>query len=144
MNLLLICRDALENSILSNLLVAMEVKKEGNEVDVLFTEESLAALAGQVLDWSPLLRDRDTRTQIAKKATEQELPTYPAPTRGFPAIDTMELMKKAKAAGISLYACPMWADFLDLQGKLPSEITGLDSSAFLEVIEKAETIIGNF
>lgn len=144
MKLLLICRDAVENSIFSNLLWAMEGKKRGNDVSVLFTEEALAALAGEASDWSPLLRDRDRRTKIAKKAAEQGLPTYPAPTRGFPAIDTIELVKKVRAAGVSLYACPVWVNFLELEGKLPDEITELDSSAFWKVIEEAETIIGNF
>jgi len=144
MKLLLICRDAVENSIISNLLLAMDAKKMGDDANILFTQEALAALAGESLDWSPLLRNRDTRTKVAKKAAEQELPTYPAPTRGFPAVNTMELIKKAKAAGVSLCACPLWVNFLELQGKLPEEITELDSSALWKMIKEAETIIGNF
>ena len=144
MKLLLICRDAVENSIVSNLLLAMDAKKMGEDANILFTQEALAALAGEALDWSPLLRNRDTRTKVAKKAAEQELPTYPAPTRGFPAINTMELIKKAKGAGVSLYACPLWVNFLELEGKLPVEITELDSSALWKIVKEAETIIGNF
>ncbi len=144
MKLLLICRDAVENSIISNLLLAMDAKKMGDDANVLFTQEALAALAGESLDWSPLLRNRDTRTKVAKKAAEQELPTYPAPTRGFPAVDTTELIKRAKAAGVSLYACPVWVNFLELKGKLPDEMTELDSSALWKVIKEAEIIIGSF
>ncbi len=66
MDLLLICRDALENSVIANLLVALEARKTGQEVGVLFTEEALAGLGGGAFSWSPLLANRDTRTTVAR------------------------------------------------------------------------------
>jgi len=144
MDLFLICRDALENSLVTSLLMAMEAKREGSDVGVLFTQEALVAVAGQAFDWSPLLRDRPTRTRVAKKAKELGIPTHAAPTPGFPAINTKELMKAAKTAGVSLFACPVWAEFLELQGKLSPEITEIDLTTALKTIREAKTVLGTF
>ena len=58
MNLLLICRDALENSVIANVAIALDTIGRGHRAAVLFTEEALAALAGQSFGWSPLFQPR--------------------------------------------------------------------------------------
>ena len=141
MEVLFICRDALENSVVSNLAVAMEVKKTGSDVGVLFTQEALAAMAGSVMDWSPLLRDRETRTAIAKAATGLGIPwaaNDPRWTR------PSQVLAAAKAAGVSLFACPMWTEMLGVKGKLPAELGLLDLPTALKAIKEAKVVIGSF
>lgn len=144
MDLFLICRDAVENSIISNLLMAMEAKKAGTDVGILFTQEALAAACGEAFDWSPLLRERERRIGFANVAKEQGLPIYEAPTRRSIAIDTRKLLKEAKAAGVPMYACPAWTGFLGLRGKLLPELTEMDHATLLKTIKEAKTIIGSF
>lgn len=145
MDLLLICRDALENSVLTNLVMAIEVKKEGIDVGVLFTEEALMAIANQaVFDWSASLRDRVTRTKVANNAKKLGIQTCDAPTASYPAVSMKGLVKVAQATGVTLLACPIWAGFLECQEKLPSEITQIDFATFLKTIKAAKKIIGTF
>lgn len=141
MEVLLICRDALENSLVSNLIVAMEMKKRGTDVAVLFTQEALAALAGGALDWSPLMRDRDTRTTIAKAATRLGIPWSakdPRWTRPH------QVVAAAKQAGVPLLACPLWTELLEAKGKLPPEIGLIDLPAALKALREAKVVIGSF
>ena len=144
MDLLLISRDALENSIIGNLLVAMEAKKGGADVGILFTQEALASMAGGAYSWSPLLQTRNARTAIAKALREQGLPTYGAPSKGWPYADTKGIIKAAKEAGVALYACPTWAGLLGLGGKLPPEITEIDKETAGKLLGEAKRIIGSF
>jgi peroxiredoxin family protein len=142
MDLLLICRDALENSIIGNLLVALEEKKAGADVGILFTQESLAALAGQAFDWSPLFRDRDTRAKIAKNAKAMGIPL--AHAKDSRQTDTYQLLKAAKEAGVALMACPAWSALLGIQERLPEELTKVDPSGALKCIKEAKQVIGTF
>lgn len=141
MDVLFICRDALENSMVSNLAVAMEMKKGGSDVGVLFTQEALAVLTGQTADWSPLLRGRDIRTTIAKAATRLGIPwAAPDPRWTRPGL----VLSAAKQAGVSLLACPLWTELLEARGKLPPEIGLVDLPAALKAIREARVVIGSF
>lgn len=142
MEMLLICRDALENSIIGNLLVALEEKKAGANIGVLFTQEALAALAGQSLDWSPLFRDRDTRAKIAKNAKSMGIPL--AHTKDARQTDTYQLLKTAKDAGVTLMACPAWTALLGIKERLPDELTKVDPSTVMRYLREAKRIIGTF
>lgn len=142
MDLLLICRDALENSIIGNLLVALEEKKAGADVGVLFTQEALAALAGQSLDWSPLFRDRDTRAKIAKNAKSMGIPL--AHAKDARQTDTYQLLKAAKDAGVNLMACPAWTALLGIKERLPNELTKVDPVAAMKCLKEAKRVIGTF
>lgn len=141
MDVLFICRDALENSMVSNLAIAMEMKKSGTDVGVLFTQEALAALTGQTADWSPLLRDRDTRTTIAKGATRLGIPWSAKDPRWT---RPGQVLTAAKAAGVSLLACPLWTEMLEARGKLPPEIGYLELPAALQAIRETKVVIGSF
>jgi len=142
MELLLICRDALENSIIGNLLIALEERRAGREVGIIFTQEALAALAGQSFDWSPLFRDRDTRATIAKNAKAMGIPlAHPKDARQT---DTYQLLKAAKEAGVRLLACPAWAALLGIQDRLPEELTKIDPTDALKCLKEAKQVIGTF
>lgn len=141
MEVIFICRDALENSVVSNLAAAMEMKKSGTDVGVLFTQEALAALAGSVLDWSPLLRDRDTRTTIAKAATRMGIPWAAKDPRWT---RPGQVLTAASQAGVSLLACPMWTEMLGVRGKLPPELGYVDMATALRALREAKVVIGSF
>ena len=142
MDMLLICKDALENSLVTNLTLAMEARKQGMEVGILFTEDALVALGGQSWDWSPLLRDWNPRVLVARNAAKLNLPL--ATARGRHETDVGQLLKAAKEAGVSLLACPIWASLLELEGKLAPEITQMDFAATLKALREAKTVVGGF
>ena len=143
MDLLLICRDALENSIITNLLTAAEAKRAGLDVGVLFTEEALAALAGESCDWSPLLRNRNTRVTIASNAQKLGMPIYEAPTRSVPAVASRELMRLSKEAGVRLFACATWIKLLGLAEDKLAGFEPLEPEAKLKILRETKTVIGS-
>ncbi len=55
-DLLLICRDGLANSLVSNLVLAIGAKRAGVDVSVFFTQEALQALVDNRFETSPLLK----------------------------------------------------------------------------------------
>ena len=130
-DLMLICKGRHVNSIASNLLIAMEAKKIGVDVAILFTESSLLAITNRKFELSPLL------TSYADKIGEN------MKNMGLP-VDTMELIKVTKEAGVPLYACPAWVGLLDLQGKFPPEIMEIDLQTALKAIGEAKKIVGTF
>ena len=142
MDVILICRDALENSLLGNLAMAMEVKKNGTDAGVVFTQEALAALAGEHFRWSPLLENRPTKMKVSKNATAMGIQMTSEKDKRW--TDTGRLIKSAKDAGVQLMACPLWAKLLDVEDKLPPEVTVLDSQEMLKKMNEAKTIIGGF
>ena len=142
MDIILICRDALENSLLSNIGMAMEAKKNGSDAGVVFTQEALAALTGESFRWSPLLENRGTKITVAKSATAMGLQIASEKDKRW--TDIYRLLKSAKEAGIALMACPLWTNLLQAEGKLPPEISTIDSQALFKEINEAKTIIGGF
>ena len=144
MDLLIIIKDGLENSILTNLLLSMDWKKAGCQVGILFTEESLPVLAGDGFTWSALLRDRASRARIGRVSSEQGVPVYEHLTRKYLHVDTRKLLGTAKEAGVDMYACPIWTEFLGLEDELPSELERPSKEKVLEMVQKATRILGNF
>ena len=142
MDTILICRDALEDSVLSNIGMAMEVKKNGSEAAVVFTGEALAALAGGPFRWSPLLENRATKIKVTKNAGAMGIAMASEKDKRW--TDISRLLKTAKDAGIPLIACPFWANLLQVGDKLPPEISTMDSEALLKEMNEAKTIIGGF
>lgn len=142
MDIMLICRDALENSVIGNIAMAMEAKKNGINAGVVFTQEALAALAGASFRWSPLLENRDTKIKVSKNATDMGLQIASEKDKRW--IDIYRLIRSAKEAGISLMACPLWVKLLQVEGKLPPEISTVDSQTLFKEMNQAKTIIGGF
>jgi len=140
MDMLLICRDALESSVIGNVALAMEAKKAGQDVAVLFTEEALAALAGESFRWPPLFESRNARAKISKNATA--LGYEVSNSKDSRWTDLSRLLKAAKDTDIDLMACPIWSKILDVEGKLPPEISTIDNATMLQALRDAKTIVG--
>ncbi|BBO82025.1 hypothetical protein DSCO28_25910 [Desulfosarcina ovata subsp. sediminis] len=141
MDTIFICRDALANSLISNLVLAMEAKKAGAEVGVIFTEEALLALSGQTWAWSPLMGDRDTRMAIAKSAKKMDIPMVSA--KDARQIDTKVLLESASENGVRLIACSLWTSLLPVEGKLPPFVEKVDLDAAVKTLAESKTVIGS-
>jgi len=141
MDLVLICRDALASSLLGNVLVAIEARKAGSEVAVLFTQEALAALAGGVFLWPPALQGQQIRLAMVSNAQAMEIPVM---LRGEGRqIDALAMVEKAKQAGVPMYACPTWSRLLNVKGKLPPGIAEIDTATALKTLAEAKRVIGS-
>lgn len=141
MELLLICRDGLGNSITSVMLLAMEAKKAGVDVGVVFTQEALRVVAGEgVVRWSPGLTGQELRLRIADAAIAGNLPIMGGKGEGRE-LDSLALVGQAKEAGVPIFACPLWAGFLGLD-KLPEGITVIEPAALVKTLQEAKQVIG--
>jgi predicted peroxiredoxin len=141
MDLMLICRDGLANSFASNLLSAIDAKKAGMDVGIIFTQEALRCVAGEApLRWSPALSGQEMRLRIADTALAQGLPILGGKGEGRE-LDAIALIAQAKEAGVSLFGCPLWAEFLGYD-QLPEGITILEHEDALKQLGEAKKIIG--
>lgn len=141
MDLLFICRDGLENSVIGNVVMAMETKKAGGQAAVFFTQEALAGLCGSSFDWSPGLRDRDTRMKVSRTAKKMGIPLASAKDDRW--TDVRQLVRAAAEAGVDLYACPLWASLLGLK-HVPSGVKEISLPEALKMLQQAKTVIGSF
>ena len=140
MDLLFICREATEDSVIGNVGMALQAKAAGRESAVLFTEEALAALAGQAFHWSPLFSSRPARIAISRNATALGLPV--AAERDDRWTDLRRLLEAAREAGVRLLACPLWSQILSVDGRLPDTIERPATEEVLAVIESAKVVGG--
>jgi len=140
MDLLLILRDALANSVVGGLLLAMEVRKAGRKVGVLITQEALAALARGSFGWPRELAGQEMRLSLADRAAEVGVPIT---ARGEGRqIDAKGFVAQAREAGVVLYACPIWSSLLGLEGKLPEGLESPDAAALCGLIQDAKRVVG--
>jgi len=142
MDLLFICRNAQEDSVIGNIGMAMEAKKAGLDVAVAFTGEALAALAGQAFNWSPLFLSRDARAKVSRNADKMGIPAANAKDARW--TDMKRLIKGAKEAGIRLLACPLWTQILGVDGSLPQELDRPGLADYLRELQEAKTVIGGY
>ncbi len=141
MDLLLIVRDALASSVAGSLLVALEASAAGQKVAVLFTQEALAALARGTLGWPRELDGQRMRLLLADRGKASGLPLG---GRGEGRrLDAKALLERAREAGVALYACPLWASLLDLEGELPAVLERIDRPALLALLGRARSVIGS-
>jgi hypothetical protein len=140
--MLLICRDATENSVIANVALALDARRRNEAAAILFTEEALAALAGESFGWSPLFRTRDARIRISRGATALGMPV--AAERDDRWTDIGRLLASAQGAGVELLACPIWSRILGVDGGLPPSVRQLaDVDALAHLIE-SRRVIGGF
>jgi predicted peroxiredoxin len=57
-------------------------------------------------------------------------------------IDTKALIAQIRDAGVPLYACPVWAALLGLEGKLPQGLQAVDAAAVCTLLHDAKQVIG--
>ena len=143
MDLLFICRDGLASSLISNLVLAMEAKKAGTNVGVLFTQEALAALCGGVFGWPRELAEQEKRYKMADNAATLGLPVMGGKGDGRQ-INVRQMIVAAREASVPMFACPTWTVLLDLKGGLPEGIAETDLSETLKMISETNRVIGTF
>jgi hypothetical protein len=141
MDLLLIVRDALASSLLTNLMVAIDAKGAGREVAVLLTEEALAAVVGGSFAWPRELSGQQKRLALADRGKAAGLPLL-AKGEGRQ-LDPKALLAQARAAGVALYACPIWTALLGLDGKLPEGLQALDRQRLAALMQDARRVVGS-
>jgi len=127
---LILCKEGTINSYLSALVIAMNKKKKGEDVSVVFMQEGLAALVDKkfrfTLGLEPYAKD------IEKNAAMMGIPS-----------DPFELIKEAKSVGVSLYACQAWMKLLG--GKppkftVPEGLQKLELSELIEALDEAKKV----
>ncbi len=140
MDLLLILRDALASSLVGGLGLAVEAKRAGKAVGVVFTAEALAALARGSFAWPRELAGQEMRLMLADRGKALGLPHL---GRGEGRqLDAKALVARAAEAGVALYACPIWSSLLGLDGAPPPPLQALDAAAFLRLLEDAKRVVG--
>jgi len=141
MDLVFVCREAVEDSLLANVAAAIEAKEKGLDVGVLFTGEALWALAGESFRWSPLFQGRSMRAQISRNATARGIEIgHPKDPRWT---DRNRLLDSAAGKGVHLLACPVWASLLGIEEEIPDRLTPLDRDSLLQELQGAK-VIGGF
>ncbi len=140
MSTVLICREALEDSILGNLALARAIARRGGEAIVVFVAEALAALDTGTFRWSPNFKTRDARSGIIARAEAAELPLgHRELDRRWS--DVRSLVRSlATEPGIRLIACPLWSRFLDLKGGL-DHLERIDEGQLVDLLRQADTVV---
>jgi len=140
MDIILLCREGLFESVINNLAFAMAFRKAGKSVGVLFTGNALYCLCNGVMRWSNPLAGMQIRKTITNQAKKMDLPiTSPEDQRE---IDIKPLLKEAKELGVMLYCCPLWSNLLDLSDKFPEELNQIGLERIWEEMARAEKVIG--
>ena len=126
----ILCKEGTINSYLSSLVIAMNKKKKGEDLLVVFMQEGLAALVDKKFRFAPGLEPY--AKDIEKNAAMMGVPS-----------DPFELIKEAKSVGVSLYACQAWMKLLG--GKppkfsVPEGLQKLELSELIEALDKAKKV----
>jgi peroxiredoxin family protein len=141
MDLLLIIRDALASSVVGSLATAMSAREAGRRVGVLFTQEALAALARGSFAWPRELSGQAMRLLLADRGPALGLPLL---SKGEGRqLDPRALVASAHAAGVELYACPIWSALLGIEDRLPPGLRALDRSGLLSLVQDAKQVVGS-
>lgn len=140
-DILFILRDALASSAVGTLYMAMQACQAGQAAAVLVTQEALAALVRGSFAWPRDLSGQDLRLGMASRAAALGLPVM---GRGEGSqIDAKAMVPLALKAGVRVFACPLWAELLNLEEGLPSGVERLEPAQALDLIKGAERVIGS-
>ena len=128
---IVICKDGAINSYLSAIIVAVNGKKAGEDIAVVFMQEGLAALVDKKYRLNPGLESY--AEDIKKNAVEMGISS-----------DPFELIKMANGAGVPLYACFAWMKLLG--GKpprfdIPEGLQKLELKDLITELGKAKKVI---
>ena len=126
----ILCKEGTINSYLSALVIAMNKKKKGDDVHVVFMQEGLAALVDKNFRFLPGLEPY--AKDIEKNAAMMGVPS-----------DPFELIKEANKVGVSLYACQAWMKLLG--GKppkfpIPDGLQNLELSELIKALDEAKKV----
>lgn len=126
----ILCKEGTINSYLSALVIAINTKKKGKDVIIVFMQEGLVALIDKKFRFTPGLEPY--AKDIEKNAAMMGVPSEP-----------FELIKEAKNAGVSLFACQAWMKLLG--GKppkfpVPEGLQKLELSELIDLLDKAKKV----
>ncbi len=126
----ILCKEGTINSYLSALVIAMNKKKKGDDVHVVFMQEGLASLVDKNFRFMPGLEPY--AKDIEKNAAMMGVPS-----------DPFELIKEANKVGVSLYACQAWMKLLG--GKppkfpIPDGLQKLELSELIKALDEAKKV----
>jgi hypothetical protein len=140
MDLLLIVRDALANAVVGSMLAARDARAAGRDVAVLLTGEALAAYAGGTFAWPRELSGQPMRLALADRgAQDLGLPLL-AKGEGRQ-LDPKALVAATAAAGVPVYACPIWTALLGLAAP-PAGCTALDRTGLTRLLAETGKVVG--
>ncbi len=127
---IIICKEAKINSYLSALVIAINTKKKGDDISIVFMQEGLAGLIDKKFRFPEGLEPYSE--DIKKNAAEMGV-----------SIDPFDLIKHAKGMGIPLYACQAWMKLLG--GKppkfdIPEGLEKLELNDLVDAIAEAKKV----
>jgi peroxiredoxin family protein len=141
-DVLFFCRDGLYDSLITNLVLAISLRKIGKEVAVIFSGGALHDLCHGIIRYPDSLAGVEIRKTISVEAKSMGLPLQNS--RDSKSLDIRPLLLQAKDSGVSLYACPIWSILLKLGDRLPQELSSIPMEKLLEKITSSTRIIGGF
>jgi hypothetical protein len=143
MTTVLICRDALEDSVLGTLALARAVSRRGGEAVLVFAGEALAALDTGAFRWSPNFKTREARSRLIAAAETADLPFAHAELdRRWSDVRAL-VRSMAAETGIRMIACPLWSRLLEL-GAEPKHLERIDEAELVDLLEQADTVVGGY
>jgi peroxiredoxin family protein len=143
MAIVLICRDALEDSVLGNIALARAMAQRGDEVALVFTGEALAALDKGTFRWSPNFKTRDARSTVIAAAEANGLPLAHGDLDSRWSDVRAMVRSMADEEKLRLVACPLWGGFLDLDPEL-DYLDRIDEGQLIDLIKDADTVMGGY
>jgi hypothetical protein len=140
MDLVLIVRDALASALVGTLLAARDAHETGRTVGVLVTGEALAAAAGGTFAWPRELAGQAMRLTLADRGSKDL--GLPLLSKGEGRqLDPKALLTATAAAGVAIYACPVWSALLGLPTP-PAGLTALDRPGLTRLLAEAGKVVG--
>lgn len=139
----LICRDALEDSVLGNVALARTLATHDGSATVIFTNEALWALANGTFQWSSNFKGREMRSAVVRGADARGH-CISDRNRDPRWTDIRAFVRAASTEpGLRMVACPLWRSFLGLTSE-PDYLEQIDESALAALLASAQTIIGGY
>lgn len=129
--IIILCKEGTINSYLSTLIIAINGKRSGKDVAVVFLQEGLASLIDNKFRYAPGLEDY--AEEIKKNAAEMGIST-----------DPYDLIKMANNAKVPLFACYAWMKLLGGRSpkfEIPEGVQKIELAELLEELIKAEKVI---
>lgn len=143
MNRVVICREALEDSVLGSLALARAFVRSGGEASVVFTGEALRALDTGTFEWSRNFKTREAQASVIATAEEAGLAlAHPELDGRWSDVRTFVQSMKSEP-GIRLIACPLWVALLNLDPCL-DYLEQISDGALVELLDTADTVIGGY
>jgi peroxiredoxin family protein len=143
MSRVLICREAIEDSVLGNLALARAFARSGEEVAVVFTGEALRALDTGTFEWSRNFKTRESQAGVIAAAENAGL-SLAHPELDSRWSDVRGLVRSiGSEPGVRLIACPLWSEFAGFDTRL-EYLERISEQELLDLLRNADTIIGGY